>query len=471
VTSAPDNGEGSAANRRYLVISADSHDSPPYHVEKYIDYMDSRYRDEYRTWVYADSFRVSKARFGGPSLLDEVPEAYESDHEDPYRRFWEELWIGEMGVDEHYAKECFERYRPTEPPGFLDASARVASQETQGIVAEVVNTTGLAAGDASQFGANNRELERAGAEAHLRWLADYCGAVPGRLAAPIFVDGRDLDSALRDITWAREHGIFGGVFLPAPRLFGSGNMMSANVQVSEDVFPSYIDPYWEPLWSVCEDLDSPIVLHIGQLFPADMRYAWGQNIHTINMMSAFELGYFAKRPFFQLIAARVFDRHPRLKYCITEIHAASIPAIFEEADHQTLGFNAFQRHGFKLAPSEYWARHGFVAASMLSPREAAIRHEIGIDNLMFGSDYPHPEGTWPNTLTVQRYVLGGLPESDLRRILGENAARCFGFDLEQLRPIADRVGPTVQDLAQTVTEAELPQYTSSYMLNREPARA
>jgi hypothetical protein len=146
---------------------------------------------------------------------------------------------------------------------------------------------------------------------------------------------------------------------------------------------------------------------------------------------------------------------------------AALAGMFQEADHLTRGFNNFQRQGFKLAPSEYWYQHGFVAASMLSRREAELRHEIGVKNLMFGSDYPHPEGTWPITLTAERYVLGGIPDRELRAILGENAARCFGFDLTQLRGVAERVGPTVADLAQPLEESELPPYSSSFMLHAQ----
>jgi hypothetical protein len=106
---------------------------------------------------------------------------------------------------------------------------------------------------------------------------------------------------------------------------------------------------------------------------------------------------------------------------------------------------------------------------MLSRGEAALRHQIGIANLMFGSDYPHPEGTWPITLTAERYVLGGIPHKELRPILGENAARCFGFDLRQLQTVADRVGPTVADLAEPLDEKDLPPYTSSFMLHAQAA--
>jgi predicted TIM-barrel fold metal-dependent hydrolase len=455
-----------ARERRYVVISADSHDSPPYHLEKYVDYMDPEHRSTYVEWLEGDGRRLAGTiRFGGPSKAYDENERYTSTSDDPYRRYWEELQIGRMGIDERWHKESFGRYRPTEPPGFLDPVARVASQESQGIVGEVINSTGFATVNSSQFGAHDRELLRAGTMAHLRWLADYSGAVPGRLATPIYVDGRDLDEAIADITWAREHGIFGGVVLPVTWPGGNAMMGGSTSTQAGPGLPPYLDRYWEPLWSVCEDLELPLVLHVGQNVAPDIATAYGDDTNAHWIMAAFEQSYFAKRPFFQMIAGGVFDRHPRLKFCISEIHVASLPGLFQEADHQTLGFDGWQRNGIELAPSEYWYRNGFVAASMMSPREAAIRHDIGIQSLMFGSDYPHPEGTWPHTTAVLRYVLAGVPEDELRAILGENAARCFGFDLQQLRPIADRVGPTVAELAEPLPDEDVPPYASTFSLH------
>ena len=61
---------------------------------------------------------------------------------------------------------------------------------------------------------------------------------------------------------------------------------------------------------------------------------------------------------------------------------------------------------------------------------------------MWGTDYPHPEGTWPNTIERLRSDFGDVPVGDTRQMLGETAARCYGFDLDALRPIADKIGPT-----------------------------
>ena len=78
--------------------------------------------------------------------------------------------------------------------------------------------------------------------------------------------------------------------------------------------------------------------------------------------------------------------------------------------------------------------------------EIEHRDEIGVDHVMFGRDYPHTEGTWPNTLDFLGDLFAGVPESDARKILGENAIRFFGFDAAALAAVADRVGPTVEQI-------------------------
>ena len=68
---------------------------------------------------------------------------------------------------------------------------------------------------------------------------------------------------------------------------------------------------------------------------------------------------------------------------------------------------------------------------------------------MWGNDFPHPEGTWPHTRQWLRDTFWDCPVDDARRILGLNAAKVYGFDVGKLQSLADRVGPTPEDLGQT----------------------
>ena len=70
-----------------------------------------------------------------------------------------------------------------------------------------------------------------------------------------------------------------------------------------------------------------------------------------------------------------------------------------------------------------------------------MRHQIGTDTIMWGTDYPHPEGSWPYTRQQQVEAFHDVPGDDLAAMLGGNAARVYGFDTEKLAPLAARIGP------------------------------
>jgi predicted TIM-barrel fold metal-dependent hydrolase len=167
-----------------------------------------------------------------------------------------------------------------------------------------------------------------------------------------------------------------------------------------------------------------------------------------------------------MIFGGVFDRHPRLKVVVTENGVQWLPSLVRDME------SFFDTHGgapvrsyLAHRPAEYVDRHVSLGGSLMKRYEAEMRDEIGVDRLMWGADYPHLEGAAPVHRLILRQVFGGMPEEDLRRILGLNAVRIFGFDAAQLEAVADRVGPTVADLSTTVTMDEIPK-TFSWSLAR-----
>jgi hypothetical protein len=87
-----------------------------------------------------------------------------------------------------------------------------------------------------------------------------------------------------------------------------------------------------------------------------------------------------------------------------------------------------------------------LGASFLPAHEGKDRYEIGVDKLMWGSDYPHIEGTWPNTMAALRETFGDYPEEEIRSMLGGNALEVYGFDSEQLTKMAEQIGPTLASI-------------------------
>ncbi len=103
-----------------------------------------------------------------------------------------------------------------------------------------------------------------------------------------------------------------------------------------------------------------------------------------------------------------------------------------------------------------------AGASFIHKAEVEMRHEIGVETITFGRDYPHPEGTWPHTRQWLQDAFRGVPEDELRLMLGENAIRFFGLDRARLREYAERIGLRVSDVLGDHTVA--PEVLDSFAL-------
>jgi len=99
-------------------------------------------------------------------------------------------------------------------------------------------------------------------------------------------------------------------------------------------------------------------------------------------------------------------------------------------------------------PSEYVGTNVFIGASTMSREEIRRRHVNGIDALMWGTDYPHPEGSWPHTVERLETDFRQVSIEDTRRLLGLNAVACYDLDLPALSEVASRIGPTPAQLHQ-----------------------
>jgi hypothetical protein len=115
--------------------------------------------------------------------------------------------------------------------------------------------------------------------------------------------------------------------------------------------------------------------------------------------------------------------------------------------------------------------HCLVGASSMARGEVAMRNEIGLQTLGFGTDYPHKEGTWPDTMAWINGAFTGvdISEQDTRMILGENAIRFYGLDRAPLQEAADRVGPRVQDVL--VPDPSIDPELRDWLERREVGRA
>jgi predicted TIM-barrel fold metal-dependent hydrolase len=175
-----------------------------------------------------------------------------------------------------------------------------------------------------------------------------------------------------------------------------------------------------------------------------------------------EVVWWAVRPAWHLLFSGAFERHPGLKFVVTEAAAYWAPDMMWKWDqymgggHTTKKMAALLQGKISKLPSDYFGTNIFIGASTMSKEEIRRRYVIGTDVVMWGTDYPHPEGTWPNTQPRLRADFADVPVDDTARMLGLNAAEVYGFDLDALRPIAARIGPSPDTLGQDATRVSDP---------------
>lgn len=401
---------------RYVIVSSDSHAGAP--LLDYKQYLEGRWHDEFDAWAAA--------------------------YEDP----WEQL----EGEDRNAGAASGAL------DGNWDSELRQSQVESEGIVGEVLfpNTVppffpaGGLLTNPSPATKEEYELRSIGIRAHNRWLVDFCSMVPGRRVGVAQVFLNDVEDAMDEVRWVKEVGLGGGIMIPGTP--------------EGDVVPGLKDPRYDPLWALCAELDVPVHQHSsGSAIPSV--YALHKDGHdpTDGAIAAYELQFWNHRSLWHLILGGVFERHPGLKFVLTEQGAVWVTAELAKMDGL---IRATRKPGhvmhrvckgihekLALLPSEYFARNCYLGASAgFSSVEAEARHRIGLDRIMWGSDYPHNEGTYPYNREALRGAFAGVPTDEAQAILAGNAVEVYGFGVTELVEAAGRVGLTVAEVAEPLPD-------------------
>lgn len=111
-------------------------------------------------------------------------------------------------------------------------------------------------------------------------------------------------------------------------------------------------------------------------------------------------------------------------------------------------------------PSEYWQTNCWIGSSFMTRGDAEERASVGVDEIMWGSDFPHDEGTYPHTREALAHTYAGIDRAEVSKMLGGNAAEVYGFDLAQLQGVADGIGPEVEAVRAGIDA--IPESTTSF---------
>ena len=356
--------------------------------------------------------------------------------------------------------------------GHFDVNARLRDMDYDGVAAEVVfhgsandepiPFTTLGDPRSPLFFKNqppeNPELAAVGRHIYNVWLADFCSVEPERHVGLAQIPVWDVAASVHEMKWARSVGLK-AINFPAPQPW----------------LPQYNNPVWEPLWAAAEELEMPLITHFGA-GGADVDYTGVDGLS----IQHFETTVIHGRRFLPwLIYSGVFARHPGLKVGITEIPGYWWSQLLEDMDSiWRIRHPVFAEEGRAVPPlhkicpqlpSEYCRDNVFVGASFMSRMEAeAASREGYFGNMLWGSDYPHAEGTFlypehwedtPMTHIALSYVYDGLPEEHVKAMLGANATRILGLDRAKLEEVARRINaPTLESIN---TAVEVPEFSLS----------
>ncbi|MBI3744465.1 MAG: amidohydrolase [Chloroflexi bacterium] len=283
--------------------------------------------------------------------------------------------------------------------GGWEPQARLVDMDTDGVEAEVLYPT-LAF---HMFRIPDLAYRIACLDAYNRWMAGLCSASPQRLWGLGLMTIHDAKVAVRQLHDIAKLGLKGAcitAMAPEEKPFG--------------------DADYEPIWAAAEDAGIPLSLHVFTESSAKVESA--DFIVRYSVVPAR-----IQQSLTTFISFGILEKFPKLKLVSVEVDIGWIPTYLQRIDH------AFDRHRFwtgagqrlKMKPSEYFHRQCF--ATFMEDRAGVLmRNEAGIKNILWSSDYPHADSTWPHSQEVIARQFAGVPDGDKRRIVRDNVRELYG---------------------------------------------
>jgi predicted TIM-barrel fold metal-dependent hydrolase len=283
-----------------------------------------------------------------------------------------------------------------------DPELRLKDQERDGVQAEVLY--GI-------LGATRRLNDAEAAVELVRiyneWLADFCDAHPDRYAGLACIPNAPVEAAVEEMR----------------RVIKRGGVRGLEIANSYDIVPLW-DPQWNPVWEVANEAALPVHFHtagerrpdVAKLPPQLALVERAVHISSFQMYMATTL--------MSLIFGGVLERYRNIKIVIGESGIGWIPYVLDRMDAEWE--DQFKDIGLSMQPSEYWRRQ--CRATYQSDRIGIkLLDDIGDDTIMWGSDFPHPDGVWPDSSEFIERELGHLAEEVRHKIVCENAGKLYGF--------------------------------------------
>jgi predicted TIM-barrel fold metal-dependent hydrolase len=186
-------------------------------------------------------------------------------------------------------------------------------------------------------------------------------------------------------------------------------------------------PAYEPLWAAAEDLEIPLGLHIATNRPGiGQEFGVGEQADRVSSAFLANADHWIRMSLGHMVFSGVFERHPKLQIGSVEMELSWIPHFLDRIDYTYTQRVQQDRYRFQEAmlPSDYLHRNVFYGFQE-DGLGIKLRDLIGVDNLLWGSDYPHVESTFPRTQQILGEILAECTEEEKAKIAGGNAARIY----------------------------------------------
>lgn len=288
--------------------------------------------------------------------------------------------------------------------GIRDGALRHEDQDEDGITAEF-----LYPGFFGLFSFENTELLVACQKNYNDWLHDYAAASNGRLFGLAAIPIQDIDAAAEELDRVIKMGFKGGC-----------------IPCTAPPERPYSDPAYDVIWARAQEARFPLSMHVGTnaYVPPGFREKRVNRDETADYAASATT---IQRTLVDLMCRGPAERFPTMNWVVGEFNAGWIAHWLDRVDQ---GIN--REHRFRNTeytgerPHEVWRRQFY--ATLEDDRPALLTREIiGVDNLMWGSDYPHVDSTWPCSMQVIDEVFEGIPVEDRNKITHDNVRTLYGI--------------------------------------------
>jgi predicted TIM-barrel fold metal-dependent hydrolase len=305
-------------------------------------------------------------------------------------------------------------------PGSYDATARLRYMDEIACAAQVLYPNVGGFGSQLFLRLPDEELKLACVRAYNDFQLDWISPDPSRFAAVMAVPFWDVEASVREIERCAGRGHRGILFTASPQDFG---------------LPYLADRHWDRFWAAAQDTGLPISFHIGS--GDDISEMTPGRVQSMGMAGAYALS--SCKLFLglgmqlaDLLLSGVPARFPELKFVSVESGIGWVPFVLEAADYSLAQGEVSEAHQFDLKPSEYFERQVYACYWF---EQDAPRHfeRVGVDKILFETDFPHPTCLYDNIGETIEAGLGAQTESVRQKILFENSANLYGLEPSTMR--------------------------------------